>query len=120
MNVENFILSVNAAGTLAIGTICFFIVYTTFRGIRDEKVQEFSRRFMMSIAVLLLHVSYTLMYFTFLSKYPLAVYPFYLLLIAAFVYLVWAAVALEEVAQTYGSSQEDKLEKMENEELGGR
>ncbi len=120
MNIESFIISVNTAGTLAIGAICFFIAYTTFKGIEDETVQEFSKRFMMSIAVLLLFVSYIMMYFTFLSGHPLAIYPFYILLIAVFVYLVWAAVAFEDVAQTYGSSQEDKLEKMENEELGGR
>jgi len=58
MAINEIVLAVNMAGTLAIGTICFFIVYTTFKSIQDEIIQEFSKRFLMAIAVLLLYVSY--------------------------------------------------------------
>lgn len=119
MELLDIILLINTSGTLAVGTICFFIVYTTFRGIEDDdKLEQFSKRFMMSVAVLLLFVSYIMMYFTFLEGHPLAIYPFFLLLIGVFLYLMRSAASFDELANTYGLSQEEKLERMEEEELG--
>lgn len=118
MGIEEIVLAVNTAGTLGIGSICFFIVYTTFKGIEDKKIQEFSKRFLMAIAVLLLYVSYMMMYNTFLSGSAIARYPMYIILIFVFIYMIWAATAFENIAESYGISEDKKLEKMENEELG--
>lgn len=117
MALEEVILALNTAGTLAIGSICFFIVYTTFRGIEDQKIQEFSKRFLMAIAVLLLYVSYLMVYNTFFSGSTIARYPLYLTLVAVFAYLIYATMAFERIAKDYGVSQDEKLEKMEREEL---
>ncbi|MFB6145511.1 MAG: hypothetical protein ABEJ99_03320 [Candidatus Nanohaloarchaea archaeon] len=118
MGIGQIVLAVNTAGTIAIGVICFFIVYTTFRGIKDHKIQEFSKRFLMAIAVLLLYVSYLMVYNTFFPTNTLAKYPLYLLLVFVFIYMIYAALAFENIAKQYGTSQDDKLEKMEREELG--
>ncbi|MFB6190692.1 MAG: hypothetical protein ABEJ91_03925 [Candidatus Nanohaloarchaea archaeon] len=118
MAISQLILAVNTAGTLAIGAICFFIVYTTFKGIEDEKIQEFSKRFMMAIAVLILYVSYFITYNAFFPTSTVAKYPLYLILVFVFIYMVYAAVGFEKVAESYGLSQSDKLEKMEEEEMG--
>lgn len=117
MALEQIILALNTAGTLAIGSICFFIVYTTFRGIEDDKIQEFSKRFLMAIAVLLLYVSYYMVYNTFFQSSTMARYPLYLILVAVFAYLIYATMAFERIARDYGISQGKKLEKMEKEEL---
>ncbi len=118
MGIAEIVLAINIAGTLAIGGITFFIVYTTFRGIEDKKIQRFSKRFTMSIAVLILYVSYFLSYNTFIPSSVIAKSLLYLLLVIVFLYMMWAAIGFEEVAQDYGVSQERKLEKMENEEIG--
>ncbi len=118
MGIEEIVLAVNTAGTLAIGTITFFIVYTTFKGIQDEKIQEFSRRFLMAIAVLLLYVSYMMFYDAMLYGSSVARYPMYVILVLVFIYLIYAAMAFEKIAQAYGISQDKKLEKMGEEELG--
>lgn len=118
MAVDQIILALNTAGTMAIGSICFFIVYTTFKGIEDEMIQEFSKRFMMSIAVLLLYVSYLMVYNTFFQGSSVAQYPLYLTLVGVFLYMIWTATAFEKIAKAYGISQDKKLEKMEKEELG--
>lgn len=118
MELSQLVLTVNTAGTLAIGAICFFIVYTTFRGIQDQKIQEFSKRFLMAIAVLILYVSYFMVYNTFLTDIPGTIYILYLILVAVFIYMIYAAVAFERIAESYGLSSESKIEKMENEELG--
>lgn len=115
---NSIIFALNTSGTLAIGSICFFIVYTTFRGIEDEMIHEFSRRFMMSIAVLILYVSYFMTYNSFLSGIEMARYPLYLLLVAVFLYMIYATVAFEKVAEKYGFSQSSKLSRMKNEEMG--
>jgi len=82
MAINEIVLAVNMAGTLAIGTICFFIVYTTFKSIQDEIIQEFSKRFLMAIAVLLLlYVSYLGAYNTFFPDSDVASYPLYLTLV---------------------------------------
>lgn len=117
--IDSIIFALNTSGTLAIGTICFFIVYTTFKGIEDEMIQEFSRRFMMSIAVLILYVSYFMTYNSFLKGVEIARYPLYLLLVAVFMYMIYATVAFEKVAKKYGFSQSSKLNRMKNEEMGG-
>ncbi len=119
MSVEELVLAVNTAGTLAIGTITFFIVYTTLKDIQDEKIHEFSRRFLMAIAVLLLYVSYLMLYNTMLAGSSIARFPMYIILAFVFIYLIYAAMAFESIASSYGVSQDKKLEKMENEELGG-
>lgn len=117
MAISQLLLAVNTAGTLAIGAICFFIVYTTFKGIEDEKIQEFSKRFMMAIAVLLLYVSYFMTYNAFFRGSTLAKYPLYLILVFVFIYMVYAAIGFEKVAESYGISQSSKLEKMDNQEM---
>jgi len=116
--VNQVIFAINTSGTLAIGSICFFIVYTTFKGIEDQAIQEFSKRFMMAIAVLILYVSYFMMYNSFFQSSQVARYPLYLLLVAVFLYLIYAAVAFENVADKYGISNNSKLEKMERQEGG--
>lgn len=118
MAISQLILAINTAGTLAIGAICFFIVYTTFKGIEDEKIQEFSKRFMMAIAVLILYVSYFITYNAFFPNSTVAKYPLYLILVFVFIYMVYAAVGFEKVAESYGLSQDEKLEKMEEQEMG--
>lgn len=118
MGINQLVLAVNTAGTLAIGSISFFIVYTTFKGIEDSKIQEFSRRFLMAIAVLILYVSYLMMYDAFFSSSTVAKYPLYLILVFVFIYLIYAAIGFERVAKDYGVSQEAKIEKMEKEEMG--
>jgi len=118
MGIEEIVLAVNTAGTLAIGSITFFIVYTTFKGIEDKKIQEFSRRFLMAIAVLLLYVSYLMFYNTFMYGSSAARYPMYVILVLAFIYLIYAAMAFESIAESYGVSQDKKLEKMSEEEFG--
>lgn len=118
MALEQIILALNTAGTLAIGSICFFIVYTTFRGIEDSMIQEFSKRFLMAIAVLLLYVAYYMVYNTFFTGSTMARYPLYLILVAVFLYLIYAAMGFEKIAKEYGISEDKKLEKMEKEELG--
>ncbi|MFB6208676.1 MAG: hypothetical protein ABEJ56_00890 [Candidatus Nanohaloarchaea archaeon] len=118
MTLDQLILSLNTAGTLAIGSITFFIVYTTFKGMEDEVIQEFSKRFLMAIAVLLLYVSYYQLYNTFFSGSLAAKYPLYFTLVAVFIYLIYAAMGFEKIAEKYGISQQSKLEKMEKEELG--
>ena len=72
----------------------------------------------MAIAVLLLYVSYYMVYNTFFSGSTMASYPLYLILVAVFAYMIYATMAFERIAKQYGISQDDKLEKMENEELG--
>ncbi len=116
--VNQIVFALNTSGTLAIGTICFFIVYTTFKGIEDEKIQEFSKRFMMAIAVLILYVSYFMTYNSFFPNSQIARYPLYLLLVAVFLYMIYAAIAFEQVADQYGISQNSKLKKMSREEMG--
>jgi|AntDeeMetagen134_2_1112570.scaffolds.fasta_scaffold03555_3 hypothetical protein len=118
MAINEIVLAVNMAGTLAIGTICFFIVYTTFKSIQDEIIQEFSKRFLMAIAVLLLYVSYLGAYNTFFPDSDVASYPLYLTLVFVFIYLIWAVMAFENIAESYGITEDKKLEKMEEEELG--
>lgn len=114
--LDQIIFAINTSGTLAIGSICFFIVYTTFKGIEDELIQEFSKRFMMAIAVLILYVSYFMMYSSFFQNSLIARYPLYLLLVAVFLYMIYAAVAFEKVADQHGITQKSKLKKMEQQE----
>jgi Na+-driven multidrug efflux pump len=116
--LEQIIFALNTSGTLAIGIICFFIVYTTFKGIEDKAIQEFSKRFMMAIAVLILYVSYFMAYNSFFQGSTIARYPLYLLLVAVFLYIIYAAVAFEKVAKQYGISNEKKIENMNREEMG--
>lgn len=116
MGLGQIVFAINTAGTLAIGAICFFIVYTTFKGIQEEAIQEFSKRFMMSISLLLLYVSYFMMYNSVLSGMKYARLPMYLLLAMVFIYMIYAAIAFEKVAEKYGISTKDKIEKMRNQE----
>jgi Na+-driven multidrug efflux pump len=118
--IDQIVFALNTSGTLAIGTVCFFIVYTTFKGIEDTAIQEFSKRFMMAIAVLILYVSYFMTYNSFFQNSAIARYPMYLLLVAVFLYMIYAAVAFEKVADQYGISQNSKLKKMSMEEGTGQ
>lgn len=119
MAVSNLVVVINAAGTLAIGVITFFMVYTSFKSIEDGKVQEFSKRFMMAIAMLILYVSYMMFYNAFLTGVDYAAYPMYFILVLVFANLIWTATAFENLVEKYGISQGSKLEKMENQEFGG-
>lgn len=119
MAISNLVIVLNAAGTLAIGIITFFMVYSSFRSIEDKKVQEFSKRFMLAVAVLILYVSYMMFYNAFLTDYEYAAYPMYFILVLVFVNLIWTATAFENIVEKYGISQDSKLEKMENQEFGG-
>ncbi|MFB6199378.1 MAG: hypothetical protein ABEJ83_00745 [Candidatus Nanohaloarchaea archaeon] len=118
MALGEIILTVTTAGTLAIGAICFFIVYTTFQGIDNKEIHEFSRRYLMSIAVLILYVSYQMLYNTALTSYSWAKFPLYFILSLVFIILIYATIGFEQLAEKYGISEQKKLERMENEELG--
>lgn len=120
MAIDQLVLVINTAGTLAIGSISFFIVYTTFRDIEEAKIQNFSKRFMMAIASLILYVSYQMVYNTFFPGSTIAKLPLYLILVAVFIYMIWAAVSFENLAQQYGFSNSSKLDKMEREEMGNQ
>ncbi|PSG99231.1 MAG: hypothetical protein BRC29_03840 [Nanohaloarchaea archaeon SW_7_43_1] len=115
-SLDQIILALNTAGTLTIGSICFFIVYTTFRGIEDDKIQEFSKRFLMAIAVLLLYVSYLMVFNTFFQGYEMARYPLYLILVVVFLCMIYAATAFEKIAKEYGISHSSKMDKMKDQE----
>lgn len=117
MSLSEIVLSVNTAGTLAIGGIAFFIVWSSFRGIDDSKIEEFSKRFMMALAFLILYVSYFLVYNLYLTDLAGAIYLLYFLLVVVFIMLIYSSVAFEELAQEHGISMEDKIERMEKEEL---
>lgn len=116
VQIQEIVFALNTSGTLAIGSICFFIVYTTFKGIEDKAIQEFSKRFMMAIAVLILYVSYFMTYNSFFKGSSLARYPLYLLLVAVFLYMIYAAIAFEKVADQHGISQNSKIQRMAREE----
>ncbi|MFB6245075.1 MAG: hypothetical protein ABEJ03_01880 [Candidatus Nanohaloarchaea archaeon] len=116
MPLEDIVFAINASGTLTIGSICFFLVYTSFRGIEDEVIQEFSKRFMMAISLLLLYVSYLMVQRTMFSGVRFMESLRYFILAMVFVYIIYSTLAFEEVASKYGISREDKLDKMEREE----
>lgn len=116
--MEQIILAVNTAGTLAIGSMTFIIVYTTFKGLQDEKLQKFSKRFLLVISFLLLYTSYLTFYNQFYQGNAMAQYPMYIILVMVFISLIYASAAFEGIANQFGVSQEKKLEKMEKEELG--
>lgn len=118
MGITEVVLAINTAGTLAVGSITFFIVFTTFRDLEDERIQEFSKRFLMAIAVLLLYVSYLMVYNSFFRGSTIARYPLYLILVGSFIYMAYAALGFEKVADKYGMSEDSKIEKMEKEEMG--
>ncbi len=109
-------LAVNTAGTLAIGIMTFIIVYTTFRGLEQEKLQEFSKRFLLVISFLILYTSYLTFYNQFFQGNAMAQYPMYIILAAVFISLIYASTSFEGIANQFGISQEKKLEKMSNEE----
>lgn len=116
MQLDQLIFVINASGTLSIGAICFFIVYTTFRGVEDEKILEFSRRFMMAIAILILYSAYLLFNRSVLEQFSWTSYITYLLLVMIFIYMIYAVLAFEKVANKYGIPTGDKLTKMKREE----
>lgn len=117
MVAADIILAVNSAGILAIGGITFFIIYSTFQGIEDSKIKEFSKRFLMLTAVMILNSSYLLFYTEFFAdpNNLAAIFPFYVLLALTFILLIYSAMAFEEVADAHGLSNKEKIEKMEKE-----
>lgn len=116
MVMGDIVFAINTSGTLAIGSICFFIVFTTFRDIEDEVIQEFSRRFMMAIALLLMYSTYLMLYRTSFSGVRFMQSLSYVLLSVVFIYLIYATVGFEKVANKYGISAGSKIDKMEREE----
>lgn len=116
MAISQLVMALNVAGTLSIGVITFLIVYTTFKGLEDKVIQDFSKRFLMAISILLLYVSYLMAYYSFFRGSTMARYPLFLLLVVVFIYLIYAAVGFEKIAESYGMSEDSKLDKMENEE----
>lgn len=119
MSLTQIILAVNTAGVLAIGAITFFISYTTFQGLDDPKIKEFAKRFLMLNSVLILTASYLLFYTEFFAASNTlgALFPLYLLLAITFILLIYSGMAFEDIASSYGISNEKKIDKMENEEI---
>ena len=120
MAVDQLVLAINTALTLSIGLITMFIVYGSSKRIEDEILREFSRRLMLVVGVLVLYVFYWGLYNLAWTGVPIARYPLYLALIFVFLYLMWTVMSFEKLTKRYGYSQESKLEKMEEEELGGQ
>lgn len=120
MAVEQVVLMINTALTLSIGLVTMFIVYGSSKRIEDDLLKEFSRRLMLVVGVLVLYVFYWGIYNVAWSNVTIARYPLYLALIFVFLYLMWTVMSFEKLTKRYGYSQESKLEKMEEEELGGR
>lgn len=116
VNAEQIIFAVNTSGTLVIGGICLLVVSTTLRDLRDNAIREFTKRLRLAILVLILYVSYYAFYRTFTAGSSTARLPLYFLLIAVFTHVMWAVMGFEGVADTYGLSNSDKLERARKQE----
>ena len=73
---------------------------------------------MLVVLVLDIYVLYWGMYNIVWFGNAIARFPLYLALIFVFVYMIWTVMSFENVIDKFGMSQDSKLEKMENEELG--
>jgi len=118
MSLEQIALAVNTAGTLAIGSITFLIIYTTMRNVKTPEMNEFTKRFLMVVSFLLLYTSYLMFYNQFFSgnTATMAQYPLYIILVMVFITMIYATMSFEKIARS-GMSKDDKISKMEKQEL---
>nr|EGQ40944.1 MAG: hypothetical protein J07AB56_01900 [Candidatus Nanosalinarum sp. J07AB56] len=116
VDAEQIIFAVNTSGTLVIGGICLLMVSTTLRDLGENTIKEFTRRLRLAILVLIVYVSYYAFYRTFAVGSAVARLPLYFLLIAVFTFVMWAVMGFEGVADTYGVSNTEKLERARNQE----
>ena len=116
VSAEQIIFTVNTSGTLVIGGICLLMVSSTLRNLQDSAIMEFTRRLRLAILVLIVYVSYYGFYRTFAAGSSVARLPLYFLLIAVFTFVMWAVMGFEGVADTYGVSNSDKLERARKQE----
>lgn len=108
MPINETVFALSTSLTLTVGLISFFIVYNTSKKISDDIIQEFSRRLLILIGVMMLFLSYWAYYTAALRNVPLAQYPLFLAIIFVFVYLMWNTLSFRKLSL----SQEEKLEKM--------
>ncbi len=79
-------------------------------------IQEFSRRFMFTTALLVFYVSYLMVYQIILEQTALYTYILYILLASVFLSVIWSALQFEKIADKYGFDTEDKVKRMEEQE----
>ncbi len=118
MAQDVLMLAVSTSITFTIGLISLLLVFSAYSRTDEELVKEFSRRLMLVILVLDIYVLYWGMYNIMWSSSTVARIPLYLALIFVFIYMIWTVMSFENLINKFGMSQDSKLEKMENEELG--
>lgn len=118
MAINLTLLSFNTSLTLSIGLISFFIVWNARRKLEQDVLREFSKRLMLVIGVLIIYIGYWGLYNAAFRNVAVARYPLYLALIFVFLYLMWSVMSFKKLSDKYGMSDEDKMEKMENQEIG--
>lgn len=90
--INQTLFAVSTSLTLTIGFVSFLIVYNTSKKIQDEIIQEFSRRLLILIGVMMLFMAYWAYYMVVLTEIPFAQYPLFLALIFMFIYLMWLSL----------------------------
>ncbi|MFB6115807.1 MAG: hypothetical protein ABEK04_06005 [Candidatus Nanohalobium sp.] len=118
MAISLTLLSINTSLTLSIGLISFFIVWNASQKIESDVLSEFSHRLMLVIGVLIIYIGYWGLYNAAFRGIAVARYPLYLALIFVFLYLMWSVMSFKKLSDKYGMSEEDKMEKMERQEIG--
>lgn len=118
MAINLTLLSINTGITLSIGLISFFIVWNAHRKLEQDVLKEFSQRLMLVIGVLVIYVGYWGMYNAMFRGITVARYPLYLALIFVFIYLMWSVMSFKKLSDKYGVTEQDKMEKMERQEIG--
>ncbi|MFB6175094.1 MAG: hypothetical protein ABEJ87_03885 [Candidatus Nanohalobium sp.] len=118
MAISLTLLSINTSLTLSIGLISFFIVWNASQKIETDVLKEFSHRLMLVIGVLIIYIAYWGLYNAAFRKISFARYPLYLALIFVFLYLMWSVMSFKKISEKYGMTDEDKIEKMEKQEIG--
>lgn len=118
MAISLTLLSINTSLTLSIGLISFFIVWNSSKKLESEILSEFSHRLMLVIGVLIIYIAYWGVYNAMFRGVAIARYPLYLALIFVFVYLMWSVMSFKKLSDKYGMSEEDKMAKMEKQEIG--
>lgn len=118
MAINLTLLSINTSITLSIGLISFFIVWNTHKKLDQDVLKEFSQRLMLVIGVLVIYIGYWGLYNAAWRGMTVARYPLYLALIFVFVYLMWSVMSFKKLSDKYGMTEEDKMEKMERQEIG--
>ena len=118
MGFEQIALAVNTAGTLAIGSITFLIVYMTKQKVSKPEMRNFTKRFLMVVSMLLFYTSYLMFYNQFFTQQAVtaAQYPLYILLVTVFISMIYATMSFENIAVSR-MSKEEKIDKMEKQEL---